>query len=52
MEVPSLRVELELELPAYISATATLDPSCVFDLHHSLRQRQILNPLSQARDRT
>ena len=28
------------------------DPSRVFDLHHSSWQRQILNPLSAARDRT
>ena len=26
MEVPRLRVELQLQLPAYITATATLDP--------------------------
>ena len=28
------------------------DPNCVCDLHHSSQQRQILNPLSEARDRT
>ena len=28
------------------------DPSLVFHLHHSSRQRRILNPLSEARDRT
>ena len=33
-------------------STATWDPSHVFDLHHSLCQHQILNPLSKARDRT
>ena len=27
-----------------------VDPSCVCDLHHSSRQRQILNPLSEARE--
>ena len=27
-------------------------PSCVYDLHHSSRQRQILNSLSKAQDRT
>ena len=52
MEVPGLGVELELQVPAYPTATATPDPSCPFDLHHSLWQRQILNPLSDARDRT
>ena len=29
MEVPRLRVELELQLPAYTTATATQDPSRV-----------------------
>ena len=28
------------------------DPSCIFDLHHSSQQRQILNPLSRAGDQT
>ena len=28
------------------------DLGCVCDLHHSSRQRQILNPLSEARDQT
>ena len=37
---------------AYTTATATRDPSCVCDLHHSSRQCQILNPLSEARDQT
>ena len=35
MEVPRLRVGLELQLPAYTAATARQDPSCVCDLHHS-----------------
>ena len=43
---------MELLLPAYATTTAIPDPSCIFDLHHSSRQHQILNPLSQARDRT
>uniref|UniRef100_A0A8D1UMM7 Snurportin-1 n=1 Tax=Sus scrofa TaxID=9823 RepID=A0A8D1UMM7_PIG len=51
MEVPRLRVQWELQLPAYTTATAVPDPSHVFDLHHSSRQHQILNPLSEARDR-
>ena len=51
-EVPRLEVQLELQLPAYTTATATLDPSRVCDLHHSSQQHQILNPLSEARDRT
>ena len=28
------------------------EPSLVFDLHHSSQQHWILNPLSEARDRT
>ena len=35
-----------------VAATATPDPSCVCDLHHSSRQCRILNPLIEARDRT
>ena len=52
MEVPRLGVELELQLLAYATATAMRNPSCICDLHHSSRQRQILNPLGEARDRT
>ena len=52
MEVPRLRVELELQLAAYITATETQDPSCICNLHHSSWQCWILNPLSEARDRT
>ena len=47
MEVPRLGVELELQLPADTTATATPHPSCFCDLHCSLWQRQILNPLSR-----
>ena len=50
MEVPRLGVESELLLPAYARATTTPDLNCVCDLHHSSWQRQILNPLSKARD--
>ena len=49
MEVPRLGVELELQLLAYATATATLDQSRICDLNHSSWQHQILNPL---RDRT
>ena len=49
-EVPRLGVELELQLPAYI--TESPDPSCVCNLHHSSWQCWILNPLSEARNRT
>ena len=47
MEVPRLGVESQQQLTAYITATATRDPSCLFDLHHSSWQRQILNPLER-----
>ena len=52
MELPRLGGESELQLPAYTTATATLDPSHFCDLHHSSRQCRILHPLSGARDRT
>ena len=48
MEVPRLGVKTELQVPAYTIATATPDPN----LHHSLQQCWILNPLSEARDQT
>ena len=47
-----LSVQLELHLPATATATARWDLSCVCDLHHSLWQYQILNPLREARDGT
>ena len=52
MEVPRLRVWLELLLPAYATAIAVPDLSCICDLHHSSWQHRILDPLSEARDRT
>ena len=51
-EVPRLGLKLELQLPAYTTATAMLDPSRVCDLYHSSQQCWILNPLSEARDQT
>ena len=42
-DIPRLEVELELWLLAYATVTATPDPSHIYDLHHSLRQHQILN---------
>ena len=36
---------------SYTTVTAMQDPSHICDLHHSSRQRCILNPLSKARDR-
>ena len=52
MEIPSLGVESELQLPAYATGMATQDPSHICDLHCSLWQWWILNPLSETRDRT
>ena len=52
MEVPRLEVKSEPQLQAYTPATATLDPSRIYNLHCSSWQCPILNPLSKARDRT
>ena len=50
MEVPRIGVKLELQLPAYATATAMQDLSFVCDLHHSSQQGQMLNPLIEASD--
>ena len=50
MEV--LRLGVKLQVPADTTAIATRDLSHVCNLHHSSRQCQILNPLSEARDQT
>ena len=52
MEVPRPGVDLELQLHACATATATPDLSRVYDLHHSSQQQQILNSLSEAWDGT
>ena len=52
MEIHRLGVKLELQLPAYTTATTKRAPSCIYNLHHSSRQHQILYPLSKARDQT
>ena len=39
---------MELHLPAYATARAMPDPSCICDLHHSSQPHQILNPPSEA----
>ena len=52
MVVPRLGVKLELQLQAYTTATATGDQSHICDLHHSLQQHWIINPMSKARDQT
>ena len=48
MEIPKLGVESVLQLPVYATATATPDPSHVYNLYHSSGQHWILNPLSEA----
>ena len=50
-EVSRLRVETEQQLPAYLTATAMPDPSCICNLLYSSWQCQIPNPLSEAKDR-
>ena len=54
MEVPRLGIKSELLLPAYAIATAIamLDLSHICDLHHSSRQHQILDTISEVRDGT
>ena len=52
MEVPRLEVQSELQLLAYAIAMATPYPSHIHDLCHSFQQLWILNPLSEAGDRT
>ena len=52
MEVPRLGAESELQRLAFTIAIAMLDLSHIFDLHHSSRQRWVLNPLNEARDWT
>ena len=47
-----LGVRLELQVPACTTATAMPDPSHAYNLYHSSRHHQILNPLSGARDQT
>ena len=51
MEDPGLRVKSELQLLTYTTAKVLLDLSLICDLHYSLWQQQIFNPLSEARDR-
>jgi len=50
MEILRLGVESELQLPVYAATIATLDPRGICNLHHSLWQPWILNPLIEARD--
>ena len=52
MEIPRLRVKLELQLQAYQEPQQHEDPSHVCNLHHSSWQCQIPDPLSKARDQS
>ena len=52
MEILRLGVELELQLLAYIIATAMPDLRLLYNLYHSSWQCWILSPLSKARDQT
>ena len=49
-EGPRLRIELKLQLLAYSTVKAPPDPRRTCDLHRSLWQCQMLNPLTEARD--
>ena len=52
MEVPRLGGRIGATAVGLATATATPDPSLVFNPHHSSQPHQLLNPLSKARDRT
>ena len=52
MEISQVRGQMELQLPAYDTATAMPDLSWVCNLNHSSWHRRILNPRSEARDWT
>ena len=52
MEVPRVGVESEPQPQATATTTAIWGLSCICNLHLRSRQRQILNPLSGARDQT
>ena len=46
------RGQIRVAAEAYITAVATLDPSCISNLHCSFQHHRIFNPLSEARDGT
>ena len=52
MEIASLGVKSELQLPDYTTAKTMPDPSHTGELHHSLWQYPVLKPLSEVRDQT
>ena len=47
-----LGVESELQMPACATAIPMKNASCVCNLHQRSRQRQMLNPLNEAKDQT
>ena len=50
MEVPRRGAELELQLPAYATATAVPELSRVCDVHCSLQQCWILSPTERGQE--
>ena len=50
MEVSRVGVESKLQLLTYTTPTATWDPNCICNLHHSSWQCWILDPLIKVRD--
>ena len=52
IEVPRPGIESDLQFLAYTTATATQEPSHIFNQHDSSGQCRIFNPLSEAMDRT
>ena len=50
--ISQARGQIGATAAAYTTATATWDPSHIWDLHHSSWQCRILNPPSEARDGT
>ena len=51
-ESSQARGQIRAAAPAYTTATEIRDSSHICDLHHNSRQRQILNPLSEASNQT
>ena len=50
MEVPRLQIKLGLRWPAYTTAMAMPDPSCICNLYRSSQQCGMLSPMIKARD--
>ena len=52
MAAPEARSQIGVAAAACAAAMATLDPSHIYNLHSSLQQCQIVNPLREAPDQT